>query len=223
MRLIIPHPGHFPALKEILAYKESEGLKDVAEVYMAGSPDVMGSGRATLHAALVDEIKEQTAYAHQHNVKLNIVMNPSCLGGYHLTLQGYKMFKWYFNELNKAGVDGVTVAEPYLVELLRDYPMETVISCVAHVDSPQRAEFFEDLGADAITVDTNINRNFEVLEAITKAVNCDIRVIVNEGCLYKCPFQACAFQPLLAYNIVSCFFFPECTGATSKYLWRLLF
>ncbi len=194
MRLIIPHPGHFPALKEILAYKESEGLKDVAEVYMAGSPDVMGSGRATLHAALVDEIKEQTAYAHQHNVKLNIVMNPSCLGGYHLTLHGYKTFDWYFNELAKAGVDGVTVAEPYFVELLREHSMETVISCVAHVDSPQRAEFFEALGADAIAVDTNINRDFRILKAIQKAVHCDIRVLVNEGCLYKCPFRHAHFN-----------------------------
>jgi collagenase-like PrtC family protease len=194
MRLILPHPGHFSALKEIIASKESKGLKDVREVYMAGSPEVMGSGRATLYAPLIEDIKEQTAYAHQHNVKLNIAMNASCFGGYHLTFEGYKMFKWYFNELNKAGVDGVTVAEPYLVELLRDSPLETVISCVAHVDSPQRAEFFEDLGADAITVDTNINRNFEVLEAITKAVNCDIRVIVNEGCLYKCPFRHAHFN-----------------------------
>ncbi len=194
MRLILPHPGHFAALKEILEYKESEGLKDVSEVYMAGSPDIMGSGRATLHAALVDEIKEQTAYAHQHNVKLNVVMNASCLGGYHLTYHAYKTFKWYFNELDKAGVDGVTVAEPYLVELLRENSLQTVISCVAHVDSPQRAEFFEMLGADSITVDTNINRDFEMLEAIKKAVHCDLRLIVNEGCLYKCPFRHAHFN-----------------------------
>jgi collagenase-like PrtC family protease len=193
-RFIIPHPGHFSALKEILSVKETEGLNDVVEVYMAGSPDVIGSGRATLHAALIDEIKEQTAYAHQHNVKLNIVMNPSCLGGYHLSYQGYKMLMWYFNELNKAGVDGVTVAEPYLVELLRDFPMETAVSCVAHVESSQRAEFFEDLGADSITVDTNINRNFDVLRSIGSAVDCTLRVIVNEGCLYKCPFRHAHFN-----------------------------
>ncbi|MBC8521394.1 MAG: U32 family peptidase [Methanomicrobia archaeon] len=194
MRLIIPHPGHFAALKEIIAYIEARGVKEVDEVYMAGSPEVMGSGRATLHAALIDDIKEQTAYAHQHHVRMNVVMNPSCLGGYHLTFEGYKMFEWYFNELNKADVDGVTVAEPYLIELLRDFPMETVISCVAHVDSPQRAEFFDALGADTITVDTNINRNFGVLKAIMRAVDCTIRILVNEGCLYKCPFRHSHFN-----------------------------
>jgi len=194
MRLIVPHPGHFEALKEIIEYKEDKHLADVDEVYMAGSPQVMGSGRATLHAALIEEIREQTEYAHQHGIKMNIVMNPSCLGGYHLTFEGYKLFEWYFEELNKAGVDGVTVAEPYLVELLRDFSMETVISCVSHVDSPQRAEFYEALGADSITVDTNINRDFDTLEAIMRAVNCDIRVIVNEGCLYKCPFRYAHFN-----------------------------
>jgi len=194
MRLIVPHPGHFAALKEIIENKEAWGLKDVAEVYMAGSPDVMGSGRATLHAPLIEDIKEQTAYAHQHHIRMNIVTNPSCMGGYHLTFEGYKMFGWYFEQLNKADVDGVTVAEPYLVELLKDFPMETVISCVAHVDSLQRAEFFEDLGADTITVDTNINRNFGVLEAIMSAVNCNVRILVNEGCLYKCPFRYSHFN-----------------------------
>ena len=210
MRLIVPHPGHFSALKEIIGYKKARGLKELAEVYMAGSPEVMGSGRATLYAPRIEDIKEETAYAHQHNVKMNIAMNPSCFGGYHLTFEGYKTFKWYFNELNKAGVDGVTVAEPYLVELLRDFSMETVISCVAHVDSPQRAEFFEDLGADAITVDTNINRNFEVLEAIKSAVDCDIRVIVNEGCLYKCPFRYSHFNLFSPMNTFGDYYFDKC-------------
>lgn len=164
MKLIVPHPGHFAALKEIIEVKEAEGLNEVAEVYMAGAPEVMGSGRATLHSASIADIKAQTEYAHQHDLKINIVVNPSCLGGYHLTFEGYNLFTQYFEELNKAEVDGVTVAEPYFLELLRDFPMETVVSCIAHVDSPQRAEFFEDLGADTIALDTNINRNFPVLD-----------------------------------------------------------
>ncbi len=225
MKLVVPHPGHFAGLQEIIETKESKGLNDVAEVYMAGSPEVMGSGRATLHSARIADIKEQTDYAHQHDLKMNIVINPSCLGGYHLTFEGYKLFTRYFEELNKAEVDGVTVAEPYFIELLRDFPMETVVSCIAHVDSPQRAEFFEALGADTIAVDTNINRNFAVLEAITRAVTCDLKILVNEGCLYKCPFRHAHFNlfshitsahsPLLSgqtqtTNIFSDYYFDKC-------------
>jgi len=189
MQLMIPHPGHFPALKDIIEVKEAEGLNEVGEVFMGGSPEVMGSGRGVLHAPLIDEIKAQTEYAHQHGIKMHIVMNSTCTGAHHLTFEGYKMFKWYFSELNKADVDGVIVAEPYLVELLRDFPMKTIVSVLSYVESPQRAKFFEDLGADVITVDTNINRHFDVLKAIVKAVNCEVKLIVNEGCLYRCPFR----------------------------------
>ncbi|RZN40925.1 MAG: U32 family peptidase [Methanophagales archaeon ANME-1-THS] len=188
-RLIIPHPGHFPALKELIEVKEAEGLNEVDEVFMGGSPDVMGSGRGVLHAPLLDEIRAQTEYAHQHGIKMNITMNSTCPAGHHLSFEGYKMFSWYFGALNKAGVDAVTVSEPYLVELLREYPMKTVVSCLAYIDAPQRAQFFEELGADVITVDTNINRHFDLLRGIVRAVTCDVRVIVNEGCLYKCPFR----------------------------------
>jgi len=188
-RLKIPHPGHFSALKEIIEFKEAEGLDEVDEVFMGGSPDVMGSGRGVLHAPLLDEIQEQTEYAHQHGIKMNITMNSTCTGGHHLSFEGYKMFSWYFGELNKAGVDAVTVAEPYLVELLRDFPMQTIVSCLSYVESPQRAKFFDALGADMITVDTNINRHFDLLEGIVKAVDCDVRLIVNEGCIYRCPFR----------------------------------
>jgi len=188
-RLKIPHPGHFSALKEIIEVKEAEGLDEVDEVFMGGSPDVMGSGRGVLHAPLLDEIREQTEYAHQHGIKMNLTMNSTCTGGHHLSFEGYKMFSWYFGELNKAGVDAVTVAEPYLVELLRDFPMQTVVSCLSYVESPQRAKFFDALGADMITVDTNINRHFDLLEGIVKAVDCDVRLIVNEGCIYRCPFR----------------------------------
>ncbi len=189
MRLMVPHPGHFEALKEIIEVKEAEGLNEVDEVFMGGSPEVMGSGRGVLHAPLIDEIREQTEYAHQHGIKMNVVMNSPCTGGHHLTFEGYKMFEWYFSELNKVGVDAVTVAEPYLAELLREFPMQTVVSCLSYVDAPQRAKFFEDLGADVITVDTNINRHFSLLEGMVKAVKCEIRLIVNEGCLYRCPFR----------------------------------
>ena len=188
-RFSIPHPGHFDALKEILRVVENENLRDVHEVFMGCSPDIMGSGRGVFHAPLISEIKEQTAFAHQYDMEMNIVMNSTCVGGHHLTFEGYKMFEWYFNELNKAEVDAVTVAEPYLIEVLRDFPIKKVVSCLAYVDAPQRAVFYEELGADVITVDTNINKDFNLLRKIVSAVSCDVRVIVNEGCLYKCPFR----------------------------------
>lgn len=58
-RLMVPHPGHFSALKEIIEAKEEEGLEEVEEVFMGGSPEVMGSGRGVLHAPLIEEIRNK--------------------------------------------------------------------------------------------------------------------------------------------------------------------
>ncbi len=221
VKLVIPHPGHFLALQEICKAAPKE-----AEIYMAGTPEVLGSGRVTLHAPLLDEIASQTRYVHDKKLKMGIVLNPSCMGGQHLTSQGYNMFRWYFGKLNEIGVDTVTVAEPYLVEMLRkEFPdIKVVISVISHVDSPERAWFFEELGADAITLDTNINRSFEILEGIKEVVDCELRLLVNEACLYKCPFRYSHFN-LFSHmtgsgnkpNIFSDYYYEKCISFRVRY------
>lgn len=193
---------------------------------MAGTPEVVGSGRITLHVPLLDEIAEQTKYLHGKHLEMGIVLNPSCMGGQHLTSQGYNMFWWYFDKLNEIGVDSVTVAEPYLVEMLKkEFPdIKVVVSVISHVDSPERARFFEELGADAITLDTNINRSFEILESIKEVVGCELRLLVNEACLYKCPFRYSHFN-LFSHmtgsgnkpNIFSDYYYEKCISFRVRY------
>jgi hypothetical protein len=58
------------------------------------------------------------------------------------------------------------------------------------VDTPRRARFWEDLGADAITLESfSINRNFRRLAAIRQSVRCDLQLIANHVCLLNCPLQ----------------------------------
>jgi hypothetical protein len=58
------------------------------------------------------------------------------------------------------------------------------------VDTPRRARFWEDLGADAIVLESfSINRNFRRLAAIRQAVRCDLELIANHICLMNCPMQ----------------------------------
>ena len=215
MKLVIPHTGHFLALKEIC----KETTREAYEIYMAGTPEVLGSGRVTLHAPQLDEIETQTQYLHNKKLRMGIVLNPSCLGGQHLTSQGYNMFRWYFGKLNDIGVDSVTVAEPYLVEMLtKEFPdIKVVISVISHVDSPERARFYDELGADAITLDSNINRSFDILENIKEVTDCELRLLVNEACLYKCPFRYSHFN-LFSHmtglgnkpNIFSDYYYEKC-------------
>ena len=80
-RLYVPHPGHFDGLKELV----SEAGKDIYSIFMAGSPDYVGTGRSNLSSPQIEDIREQTEYAHKNDVKVEIVLNSSCLGGRQLT------------------------------------------------------------------------------------------------------------------------------------------
>lgn len=190
MKLYVPHPGHFEGLVELL-----EGSRDIYSIFMAGSPDYIGTGRVNLGHAGLDEIARHTRYCHDRGVKLEMVLNSSCMGGQQLTAQGYNLLHWYLGSLEDIGVDTVVVADPYLVEMIdREFDIPVVVSVLSFVDSPQKAEFYEQLGASSIVVDSNVNRHFDVLEAIRDAVSCELKLLVNEGCLYRCPFRYSHFN-----------------------------
>jgi collagenase-like PrtC family protease len=93
--------------------------------------------------------------------------------------------------ITSIGADSVTVTIPYLVELIkRQFPRLRVrVSTIAHVNSVARAKLFESLGADSITLDINVNRDFALLKAIRNAVNCELTVLLNNLCLYQCPYE----------------------------------
>ncbi|MHC1582342.1 MAG: U32 family peptidase [Candidatus Syntropharchaeia archaeon] len=186
MKLCLPHPGHFEALKSIL-----DGVERVYEVYMGGSPEYIGTGRVTLAPPPdIEEIREQVEYAHERGVKIDTVLNSSCLGGLHLSPGGYSLYHRYLEMLNDVGVDSVTLADPYFIEMAsNEFDFEVVVSCISYVDSPEKAVFFEELGADTITLEPSINRCFDILEGIRESTSCELRILVNEGCLYKCPFR----------------------------------
>jgi len=213
MKIYAPHIGHLEGLEDLL-----ENSKDIHGVYMAGTPDYVGTGRTNLSAPGLEEIFEQTEYAHEKGVKMEIVLNSSCMGGLHLTPQGYNKINWYFEQLNNIGIDSVTVAEPYFIEMLaKDFDMDVVVSVLSFVDSPQKAEFYEELGADTIVIDPAINRDFQKLEAIKDSTSCDLKLLVNEGCLYQCPFRYAHFNffshangPGPKLNILDDYYYYKC-------------
>ncbi len=53
---------------------------------------------------------------------------------------------------------------------------------------------YAEVGADVITPDANINRNLELLKEIKRVTKKKLKLMVNEGCLYKCPFRKFHFN-----------------------------
>jgi len=94
------------------------------------------------------------------------------------------------------GVEAVTVANPFYVHIFkRHFPdLEITASVLADIDCVQRAAIFRNMGADVITPDANINRDLNLLGRIKRGTNAELKLMVNEGCLYKCPFRRFHFN-----------------------------
>jgi collagenase-like PrtC family protease len=135
-KLYVPHPGHFDGLQQML-----ESSKDIYSIYMAGSPDYIGTGRVNLGHAGLEEVARHTEYCHNNGVKIEMVLNSSCMGGQQLTTEGYNLIHWYISNLEDIGVDTVVVADPYIIEMIaNEFNIPVVVSVLAFVDCSQKAE-----------------------------------------------------------------------------------
>ncbi len=172
-----------------------EGLEsaDVTELWGKLAHDAVGGGRA---AFLIPPVSRQAAAAHVARVRAsgrsyNYLLNATCLGNEEYTRKGQRAIRELLDWLCEIGVDSVTVSIPYLVELIKaSYPSLRVgISTQVGIDSPRRARFWEELGADKMTLSfVDINRNFPALRRVREAVSCELQLIANLLCLYGCPF-----------------------------------
>ena len=172
-----------------------DGLSDTSteEVYGKLPSDVIGGVRP---AFLLPQINRQEAekhvqYAHQKEIRFNYLINTMCLNNIHYSRQGYREMIELLEWIGSIGVDIVTVGFPYMIRLVQEVlpGMKIKASSVCRINSVYRAKQYEDFGVDEIIIDENINRDFETLTAIRKAVKCDLEIIANPCCLHDCPHQ----------------------------------
>ena len=160
--------------------------KFVADVVGGGRPSYMGTplSRGDL-AAYVTALDRQ-------GIAFNYLLNSSCLGNREWSRGWQKKFNRLMERLGGMGIRRVTVSTPYLLESIKArFPGFFVkVGIYAQIDTPRRARFWQDLGADALTLESfSINRDFETLRAIRAAVSCELHLIANHPCLPNCPMQ----------------------------------
>jgi collagenase-like PrtC family protease len=165
----------------------------VVELYSKLASDFVGGGRASYILPKISKSKvaKHISKAHQIGIKFNYLLNATCLGNREWGAKGQRRLVALLDWLTDIGIDGVTISIPYLLELIKKrYPrLEVCISTQAGVDSIKRAQYWEELGADRITLaEISVNRDFPLLRQIRKAVKCELQLIANLDCLYHCPF-----------------------------------
>lgn len=171
-------------LEEIL---EKRGL-DIYEVYISAPSYICSSGRRGPRPIGPRNLSRQAELIHKHGVKLNVVMNGSCQGGREFSSQFKRTITDFALLMEEAGVDSVTVANPFMIDLIKSKAksIAIIISSFAEVIEPVKIERFRSRGADRVVLHQNVYRNFEALRRIRESTDLELEVIPNQGCLNQC-------------------------------------
>lgn len=164
---------------------------DVVSVF-AGLPNTtIGSGRSSILIRDLDEagVRDYIRRVHAKGWSFDYNVNAMCLGNKELHAEGRAEILEYLQWLDDLGIDAVTISVPLLVEIVKKYfpSLRVKISSYQKIRSVSAARRFEDLGADALVLSEHIQRDFRLLEAIRRAVQCKLVLIANVGCIYDCP------------------------------------
>lgn len=166
----------------------------VREVYGKFPVDFVGGGRPSYMGTPLTrrQLRDYVKTLSQHGIAFNYLLNSSCMGNREWGRRFQKKITSLLGNLQDWGIHRLTVSTPFLLELIKArFPRFHVkVGIYAQVDTARRARFWEDLGADAINLESfSINRDFPRLEAIRRAVRCDLQLIANHPCLPNCPLQ----------------------------------
>lgn len=166
----------------------------VDELYGKLTDDFIGGGRPSYG---IPQISKKDAVSHINKVcktglKFNYLLNATCLGNREWTIHGHRAIRRLLDWLAVVGIDKITVAIPYVLQLIKkQYPgFKVCVSTSARVNTLERAKYWEELGADVITLDSvDVNRNFRLISQIRKELKCGLQLIANVNCLYNCSLR----------------------------------
>ena len=191
----VPYNNDPETLADLFRLKERKGNR-IREIYLSGPQEYSGSGRISPDLGF-DEFSEVVDKIHSEGIRVNLLLNSVCEGSDWYSAQVLKPTMDYLERAHKRhGVEAVTIANPlYIREVRRRFPdLEICASVLGDIDCVQKAVIFRKAGADVITPDVNINRDLPLLEKIRDATGAEIKLMVNEGCLFRCAFRKFHFN-----------------------------
>jgi len=155
--------------------------------------DVVGGARPGFVLPQVDRnyVGRYIKACHERGLEFSYLLNAPCHGLLQYTKKGYGQIIELLEWIDQSGADAVTIGLPYLIDLVRKrFPrLKVKVSTTARVNTVRKALQYEDMGVEEIIIDEHINREFKTLEAIRKAVKCNLELIVNNICLWQCPYN----------------------------------
>ena len=166
----------------------------VTELFGKLSSDNIGGGRASfmLSPLTVAQLKGHVRSAAKLGIGFNYLINPACMDNREFTRSGQADLERLLELVEECGATAVTVSLPFLLPIIKKrHPgLKVRVGVYARVDSVAKAKFWEELGADCITLESiSVNRDFPMLKAIRQAVKLELQLIANSNCMMFCPLS----------------------------------
>ncbi len=191
----VPYNNDPETLAEIFRYREYGGNR-IREIYLSGPQEAAGSGRIAPEMDF-DAFAGVVKQIHGEGIRVNLLLNSVCEGGDWYTPAVLRSTMDYLRRAHEEhGVEAVTISNPlYVREVRRRFPgLEICASVLGDIDCVQKAVIFRKAGADVITPHVDINRSPGLLRRIKDATGAEIKLMVNEGCLFRCAFRKFHFN-----------------------------
>jgi collagenase-like PrtC family protease len=188
-KFAVPYNNDFSLLEELVKIKKFNG-NEIDEIYLPCPQEFFGSGRVVSKLTKEDVIKV-IRFCKEHEIRVNMAINSTCEGLKEYTPLYVSRLLKLIKEFHKThGLDSVIIANPLLIrKVKKEIPtIEVITSAFSEIDCLNRAIFFARFGADTLTLN-GLNRDLETLKEIKENTNAKIRLMVNEGCIWKCPFR----------------------------------
>ncbi len=134
----------------------------------------------------IDDFKLFIGQCHEQGWTFAYTINAKCLSN-DFDVANARIF---LHDLCDLGVDTVIVSNTFIMQLAYEFKdrIKMKISTVAEANSIRDIHFFRCFNPDSIVPSLMCNRDFAFLESIT--YKDDIELLVNEVCLYECPWRA---------------------------------
>ena len=186
----VPYNMNARTLAEYNKINECSNNK-ITEVYLSGPQEFSGSDRA-MGKLDMDSFLLVVKRIHSLGFRVNLLIDSTCEGEdwYNSEVQN-KTIEYLEMLYKEHRVESVTIANPIYINIVRNClpDIEIHASVLSDINTLERAIIFANLGANVIIPDPCINYNLELLKEIKEVTNVKIKLMVNEGCLNKCPFR----------------------------------
>jgi collagenase-like PrtC family protease len=165
----------------------------IAEIYGSFQEGAFNSARPSKYLPAVnrEQFQRHVASAKDKGITFNYLFNAPSYANLEYTHEGRTELAELLGFLVDAGVASVTVAIPYMVEIIRStFPqLEVVTSTIGYVGAVAGINQYQEAGAARIVLDVEVNRDFQFLRTASAESPVPLEIIVNPVCISQCHFK----------------------------------